>query len=1538
MTEQINTQNGAGEEKPQPKGLYRPEFEHGSCGIGFVANLKGRKEHKIVSNALSMLSRMEHRGGTGFDVKSGDGAGILLQMPHDFFASVCPRSGIQLPAFGEYGVAMTFFPRDEARRNECKVIFERNLGQLGMSLLGYRVVPVDNSDLGGASKSTEPSIEQVFIQRPADMAVDVFERKLFVARNYTSRVIRETVENIGDEFNIISSSHNTINYKGQLTTEQVKFYFDDLNDERLTSSIALVHSRFSTNTFPSWKLAQPFRYIAHNGEINTNRGNINWMKARQVILESTKFSKDELEMIFPICDESASDSANLDMAIEMLVLSGRPLPQVLMMMVPEAWQNAKDMNEDKKAFYEFYSAMMEPWDGPASICFTDGVIVGATLDRNGLRPSRYCVTDDDTVIMASESGVIDVDPSTVKLRGRLQPGKMFVADLEQGRIIADEELKADICTRQPYKKWVDDNLVYLEDLSAPTENHKQPEPDALFKRQRAFGYTYEDSEIILKAMCATGKEPLGSMGADNPLAILSDRPQQLSHYFKQLFAQVTNPPIDPIRERIVMDLRSYVGGFKNILNESPEHCRRIAIKQPCLTNEEMEKIRYVDQFHFQTKTIDIIFKATGEAGELESALDRICRYADDAIRDGFSILNLSDRGLDSDHAPIPSLLATAAVHHYLIREGKRGKVDIIVETGDVREVHHFATILGFGASAVNPYLAIESVVELHQKNLLDGIDVAKAIHNYVYAIGGGLLKIFSKMGISTLASYQGAQIFEILGINSEVVNKYFTGATSRIEGLSLDQIAAEALTKHRNGFPSRGGGSKILEAGGEYHWRKDGERHLFNPETIRLLQESTREADYAKFKQYASLVNSQNEKAFTLRGLMDFSVDRAPISIDEVEPAEHILKRFVTGAMSFGSISWESHTTLAIAMNRIGGKSNSGEGGEDPVRFTPLENGDDMCSATKQIASGRFGVNSYYLTNAKELQIKMAQGAKPGEGGHLPGHKVSGWIGRTRNATPGVGLISPPPHHDIYSIEDLAQLIFDLKNANRDARINVKLVSESGVGTVAAGVCKAKADAVLISGFDGGTGASPLSSIKHAGLPWELGLAEAHQTLVKNRLRNRIVVQADGQMKTGRDLAIATLLGAEEWGVASAALVVQGCTMMRKCHTNTCPFGIATQRAELRAQFKCDPDWLVTFFNYMVEGLREIMAELGFRTIKEMVGQSQCLKFRDGVDHWKYKSVDLSPILFKEAGDASQALFQEIEQDHQMGEILDWKLLEAAKPAFEKGEKVSASFDVLNTDRSIGTLLSNEISKKYKGNGLPDDTISIKLRGSCGQSLGAFMAKGVSIELEGDANDYFGKGLSGGSLCVYPDRSAPFVAKENIIVGNVAFYGATQGEAFINGIAGERFCVRNSGAEVVVEGIGDHGCEYMTGGRAIILGETGRNFAAGMSGGIAYVYDVNRTFKANWNPELTEQEPLEDDEEIAYLKGMIEKQQQKTNSAVAAAILADWDNAVHRFVKIMPTDYKKILGYINEVSKNGEYESEDDIMDAAFEMHLANLK
>ncbi|MDF7798851.1 glutamate synthase large subunit [Pontiellaceae bacterium B1224] len=1525
---------------PEGKGMYRSEFEHTSCGIGFVASLKGRKKHAVITDALDMLERMEHRGGTGFDVKSGDGAGILLQIPHELFVEECPKSGIKLPKFGQYGVAMSFFPRDEIKQAECKDIVERKLAKFNLPLLGYRIVPVDNSDLGRDSAETEPSVQQIFIGKPEGMSVEEFDRKLFVFRKNTERVANETISGIGpDGFNIISCSYKTINYKGQLVTAQVPQYFLDLQSESAVSAIALVHSRFSTNTFPSWKLAQPFRYIAHNGEINTNKGNINWMRAREVLLKCTAFTKEELEMIFPICDLAASDSANLDMAIEMLVLSGRSLPHVLMMLIPEAWQNDKDMDPTKRAFYEFYSAMMEPWDGPASVCFTDGVLVGATLDRNGLRPSRYCVTDDDMLIMASESGVIDVDHTKVKSRGRLQPGKMFVADLEQGRIISDDELKADLCSRQPYQQWIDHTMVNLHELPSPADFElKTPDAKTLFKRQQTFGFSYEDITEIIQPMATGGKEPLGSMGADNPLAVLSDRPVQLSHYFKQLFAQVTNPPIDPIRERIVMDLRTYVGGFKNVLTESPEHCRRIAIKQPVLTNEDLAKLIHVDTNHFQTKRLDIVFPTTGKPGVLEHTLDRVCRYAEDAIDEGYSIILLSDFATNSDHAPIPSVLAAAAVHHYLIRAGKRGKADIILEVGDVREVHHFATILGFGASAINPYMALDTIRNMEKEDLLNGINSDKAIQNYIKSIDGGLLKIFSKMGISTLASYQGAQIFEIVGINSNVVEKYFTGTISRIEGLSLDDIAKETLLKHRKGFPTRSGAQKVLDPGGEYSWRKDGERHLFNPTTINLLQECTRDNDYAKYKKFCKTVDEQSKAAFTLRGLMEFSPDRKSISIDEVEPAENILKRFATGAMSFGSISWEAHTTLAIAMNRIGSRSNSGEGGEDPQRYTKLPNGDDMCSATKQIASGRFGVNSYYLSKASELQIKMAQGAKPGEGGHLPGHKVNGWIGRTRNSTPGVGLISPPPHHDIYSIEDLAQLIYDLKNSNRDARVNVKLVSEAGVGTIAAGVCKAKADAVLIAGYDGGTGASPLSSIKHAGLPWELGLSETHQTLVRNRLRNRIVVQADGQMKTSRDLAVATLLGAEEWGVATAALVVQGCIMMRKCHSNTCPVGIATQRGELRAKFDGNPDHVVNYFEFLVDGLREIMAELGFKTIDEMVGQSQCLKFRDDVDHWKYKNLDLSPILFKETIGADEGgTYHSKDQNHMLESVIDWKLIDAAKDALENGEKVSAEFDVINTDRSVGTILSHEMTKIYQDKGLPDGTVHFKLTGSIGQSMGAFMCKGIELELEGDANDYVGKGLSGGQLIIYPSKGAKFAAEENILVGNVCFYGATSGKAYIRGVAGERFCVRNSGAEVVVEGIGDHGCEYMTGGKTVVLGKTGRNFGAGMSGGIAYVYDIEGDFAEKCNMEMIELEKVHAVKEIEELKGMIEAHQLKTGSTVAAGMLENWDDLLEKFVKVIPTDYKHMLTYIEQARESGEYETEAEIIDAAFDMHIASL-
>ncbi|QMU27794.1 glutamate synthase large subunit [Adhaeribacter radiodurans] len=1490
-------------------GLYDPEFEHDSCGIGFVAHLKGRKSHDIVEEALHMLARMEHRGACGCEKNTGDGAGILIQIPHEFFVDECVKLGIKLPPFGQYGVGLVFFPKDERLREECRAIINRNIERLGMQLLGYRQVPTYNGEIGPSALAVEPEMEHVFIKRPDHVTTpEDFERKLFILRNYTTRLVRESVQmpDVNNAFHIACLSYKTIAYKGQFTTSQVRSYFPDLHHKNVCTALAVVHSRFSTNTFPAFRLAQPFRYIAHNGEINTVKGNINWMGANEAVLSSKYFTREELDMILPICDPTQSDSANLDNVVELLVLSGRSLPHVMMMLIPEAWDGNKDMDEDKRAFYEYHAALMEPWDGPASISFTDGKIVGATLDRNGLRPSRYLVTNDDKIIMASEAGVLEVDPAKVVKKGRLQPGKMFIADLEQGRIISDEELKRDICTRQPYKEWLK-NKMKIKDLPEPLGAFHQPGQQALLKRQQAFGYTSEDLQTIIGEMAETGKEPLGSMGTDAPLAILSDQSQHLSSYFKQLFAQVTNPPIDPIRERMVMSLVSYVGGGLNLLDESPLHCRQVELHTPVLTNNELEKLRFLDQSYFQTKTIYTYFKADGQADSLERALKRICQYAADAVEDGFSIILLSDRSLDSSHAPIPTLLATSAVHHHLMRKGLRGKVGIVVEAGDAWEVHHFATLISYGASAVNPYLAFETIIQMRANGLIKSdLTQDKMFYNYIKAISDGLLKVFSKMGISTLQSYQGAQIFEALGISQEVIDKYFPRTVSRIGGLSLEGIAKEALVKHRLAYPEKFIPNPKLEVGGIYQWKRRGEFHLFNPQTIHLLQHATKNNDYQVFKKYSNLINEQGVKAATLRSLVKFKNTGKSIPISEVESAESIFKRFATGAMSFGSISHEAHTTLAIAMNRIGGKSNCGEGGEDEIRFERKPNGDWERSAIKQVASGRFGVTSYYLTNAEELQIKMAQGAKPGEGGQLPGHKVDDWIGRVRHSTPGVGLISPPPHHDIYSIEDLAQLIFDLKNSNPKARINVKLVSEAGVGTVAAGVAKAFSDVVLISGFDGGTGASPISSIKHAGLPWELGVAEAHQTLVRNKLRSRIVLQADGQMKTGRDLAIAALLGAEEWGVATAALITEGCIMMRKCHLNTCPVGVATQNKELRALFTGKPEHVVNLFHFLAQELREIMAELGFRTVNEMIGQVDVLEMRDNITNWKHKSIDLSRVLYKEQVGPEVGIYKQEEQEHMLDVVLDVDLIEAAKPALENAINVKGEFRITNTDRATGTMLSHEISKKYKGIGLPADTIHFKFNGSAGQSFGAFGAPGIRFELEGEANDYFGKGLSGGQLILYPPKTARFKANENIIAGNVAFYGATAGEAYIRGQAGERFCVRNSGVKAVVEGVGDHGCEYMTGGVAVILGETGRNFAAGMSGGVAYVFDPNQQFAGRCNMEMVDFDPLEE-EDLNELHRLISNHQQFTGSDVAAALLGNWENTVKQFVKVMPTDYKLVL-------------------------------
>ena len=1491
------------------QGLYSSQFEHDACGIGFVANIKGNKSHQIISDALTILENMEHRGACGCENNTGDGAGILIQTPHEFFFDECNKLGIHLPPFGKYGVGVLFFPKDLRLREECRDIFNRCAEKLGLEILVYRKVPVNTSGVGATALSVEPEIEQVFIASPDHIHnPEDFERKLFVLRNYAYHTIESTVRKDAVGFYVASLSYKTVVYKGQLTSLQVREYFTDLSNKRVVSAFGLIHSRFATNTFPSWKLAQPFRYIAHNGEINTLQGNLNWLRTSEKGFHSPYFTQQEMDMLLPIVTQGQSDSACLDNMIELLTLCGRSLPHVMMMLIPEAWDGNEQMGAAKKAFYEFHSSFMEPWDGPASISFTDGKIIGATLDRNGLRPSRYCVTTDDRVIMASETGVLPVDPASIKEKGRLQPGKMFVVDLEQGKIISDEELKKEICSQKPYGEWLNKNKIRLEELPEPRVSFTHLEHEQVFTYQKVFGYTSEDLEMIISPMALDGKEPIGSMGTDVPLAVLSDQPQHLSSYFKQLFAQVTNPPIDPIRERLVMSLATFAGNNGNLLVEDETVSNSVALQHPVLTNHELEKLRSIDKQIFQAKTLQLYFIADEKPGSLQRGLDRLCRYAVDAVEDGFKVLVLSDRAIDSYHAAIPSLLATAAVHHHLIRKGLRGKVGLVIECGDVWEVHHFACLLGFGATAVNPYLALSTIRDMKITHKLEtDLEVDQLKKNYIKGVNDGLLKVFSKMGISTLQSYQGAQIFEIIGLNKDVVNKYFTGAISRIEGMGLDEIARETLAKHQFAFSKKSIPVDRLSTGGVYQWKRKGEFHLFNPQTIHLLQHSTRMNDYGVFKKYSKAINEQDEKACTLRSLFKFKRNRPSVPLSEVEPIEGILKRFASGAMSFGSISWEAHTTLAVAMNRIGAKSNTGEGGEDEIRYTLDANGDSKRSAIKQVASARFGVTSLYLTEADELQIKMAQGAKPGEGGQLPGHKVDEWIGKTRHSTPGVGLISPPPHHDIYSIEDLAQLIFDLKNANRQARINVKLVSKAGVGTIAAGVAKAKADVILIAGHDGGTGASPLSSIKHAGLPWELGLAETHQTLVRNKLRSRVIVQTDGQLRTGRDIAVATLLGAEEWGVATAALIVEGCIMMRKCHLNTCPVGVATQDPKLRELFTGQAEHVVNFFKFLAEEFREIMAELGFKTVNEMVGQVEFLEPRDNLSHWKYKKLDLLPIIFKEPASLYTGLHKSEEQDHGLSGVLDWKLLEAAQPALQQQQNVYAEFLIKNTDRTAGTILSNEISKKYRADGLPEDTIHFKFTGTAGQSFGAFNTRGVTLELEGDSNDYFGKGLSGARLIVYPSRDAGFVAAENIIIGNVALYGATSGEAFIRGKAGERFGVRNSGARVVVEGVGDHGCEYMTGGQVIILGETGRNFAAGMSGGLAYVYDVNARFASLCNTEMVDiHDPL-DEEDSRFLHSMISKHAQFTRSTVAGFILEDFENQLRNFKKVFPRDYKKVM-------------------------------
>ena len=1486
--------------------LYVPELEKDACGTGLIANLNGEKTHQLIEDALLMLTNMEHRGACGAEPNTGDGAGIIVQTPHDFFEKKCREIGFELPAFGEYGVGVIFFPNDRNLRRQCRVLLDDYIDEMNFELLGYRKIPTDNEELGESAVLVEPRMEQVFVQPKKKLAPKALERQLFILRKFATHNIHETFPQTADHFYIPSFSYKTVIYKGQLTTFQLRPYFPDLQDTLFTSAIALIHSRFSTNTTPKWKLAQPFRYIAHNGEINTVRGNLNWWMSKEKLLEATAFSKEELEKLKPICGESLSDSGNFDNVLEFLVLSGFTLPHALMMMIPEAWQHDEQMPDYKKAFYEFHKTMMEPWDGPASICFTDGILVGATLDRNGLRPSRYCITDDNVLVVASEAGALPIDQERIIKKGRLQPGRILIADLDEHRVIGDEELKSVICKRLPYQDWLEQYRTTLEDLPLSYTPDEELDTKTLFRNQQLHGFTKEDLKVIIGPMIEKGKGPIGSMGADIPLAVLSHRSQHLSNYFKQLFAQVTNPPIDPIRERSVMSLYAMLGGVGNILDVKPERASFIHLPTPILTNKNLSKIKFINHSRFKSGVIQTLFQADGQKGRLEAALEHICAVAEDLARNGVNILILSDRDADSRYAPIPSLLAVGAVHHHLIRKGLRSLTSIVVEAGDIRETHHFATLIGFGASAINPYMIYATIANMRKHKFGEEMPALEtAFEAFNKAVGKGLLKIMSKIGISTLQSYQGAQIFEILGLNKDVVEKCFYGSVSRIEGIGFDGIAQEVLERQKRAYLGEIFTKSQLQSGGIYQWKREGEAHLLSPQAIHLLQYSTKKGDFTAFKKYARLINGQVKQAMTLRGLLTFRKGER-IDINEVEPAEKIMRRFTTGAMSFGSISWEAHTTLAIAMNRIGGRSNSGEGGEDERRYQLRENGDNLSSATKQVASGRFGVTSYYLSQANEIQIKMAQGAKPGEGGQLPGHKVDEWIGKVRHSTPGVGLISPPPHHDIYSIEDLAQLIFDLKNANPSARINVKLVSKAGVGIIASGVAKAHADAILISGHDGGTGASPLTSIRHAGLPWELGLAESHQTLVKNKLRDRVVLQTDGQLRTGRDIAIATLLGAEEWGIATAALIVEGCIMMRKCHLNTCPVGIATQNPDLRERFTGKVEHLINFFRFLAEDLREIMAELGFRTIEEMVGKVEMLKINTQADHWKYKELDLRPILYKEPADEDDKQFKQVEQDHGLEKVLDNKLIEKAQPALKKGKATKGEFLIRNTDRAVGTMLSHEISKHYRSEGLPDGTISYHFRGSAGQSFGAFGARGLSMLLEGEANDYFGKGLSGAQLVVVPDRVSRFVPSENIIIGNVAFYGATSGEAYIRGMAGERFGVRNSGVQAVVEGIGDHGCEYMTGGIITVLGEIGRNFAAGMSGGIAYLYDPEKKATQNINGEMVDLDPL-NDKDLLKLHDLIAKHVELTSSKVGAYILQQWEERRGHFIKIIPRDYKKIL-------------------------------
>ncbi len=1501
---------------PAKQGLYDPWFEHEACGVGFVVNFKGRKSHAIVQQAMEVLLNLDHRGACGCENNTGDGAGILIQPPHEFFRLVAREARLSLPAAGDYAVGMVFLPPGEAARAEQEKLLERIASEEGQPVLGWRTVPTSNATLGGAARASEPLMRQVFLARSAKLADDLaFERKLYVIRKRAEKLIRYSGQVPGGEFFYIPSlSARTLVYKGMLLTTQLREYFPDLSHPAMQSALAVVHSRFSTNTFPSWNRAHPYRCLAHNGEINTLRGNINWMRAREAVFESGLFG-DELQKLLPVVCPDGSDSAMLDNCLELLVMTGRSLPHAIMMMIPEPWTKHESMSAEKRAFYEYHACLMEPWDGPAAIAFTDGRQVGAVLDRNGLRPARFYVTNDDLVILASEVGVLELAPERIQQKGRLQPGRMLLIDTVEGRIVTDEEIKHRIAAEQPYRAWLDENLVRLSEMP---DSGVAPGSDAVpvLARQQAFGYTFEELRLLLAPMARDGAEAIGSMGTDTPLAVLSDQPQLLFNYFKQLFAQVTNPPIDCIREDIIMSTETAIGSERNLLEPGPANARLIELKSPLLSNAELARLQRLGLPGFKVATIPILFRAAGGAGELARAMDEVCAKLSRAVAEGVNVVVLSDRGVDAQWAPIPSLLAVAGAHHHLIRQGERTQVGLVLESGEPREVHHFSLLIGYGCGAINPYLAFETLEEMIRQGLLASVDHPTACQNYLKAAVKGVVKVISKMGISTIQSYWGAQIFEAVGLKQSFIDQYFAWTPTRIEGIGIEEIAGETLRRHARAFSERAE-SRTLEVGGQYQWRQDGEPHLFNPQTVHKLQAAVRADRPDIFREYSSLVNDQSRRLCTLRGLFEFK-RVTPVPLDEVEPVESIMRRFKTGAMSYGSISQEAHETLAIAMNRISGRSNTGEGGEDPERYRPLPNGDSKNSAIKQVASGRFGVTSEYLVNARELQIKMAQGAKPGEGGQLPGPKVYPWIARVRHSTPGVGLISPPPHHDIYSIEDLAELIHDLKNANHHARISVKLVSEVGVGTIAAGVAKAHADVVLVSGHDGGTGASPQTGIKHAGLPWELGLAETHQTLLLNDLRSRIIVETDGQLKTGRDVVIAALLGAEEFGFATAPLVAMGCIMMRVCHLNTCPVGVATQDPELRKRFAGRPEHVVNFMRMIAEEVRELMAQLGFRQMNKMIGRSDRLEVRHAIEHWKARGLDFSRILYQPEVPTEVGRFCQIPQDHGLEEAMDNTVLKKlCAPAIERREKVLATLPIRNVNRVVGTLIGSEITRKWGAEGLPEDTIEIHFAGSAGQSFGAFMPRGMTFLLEGDANDYVGKGLSGGKIIVFPPEASTFASEENIIIGNVAFYGATAGEAYISGMAGERFCVRNSGMTAVVESVGDHGCEYMTGGRVIILGRTGRNFAAGMSGGIAYVLDERGDFAAGCNRQMVNLEALADADESEEVWKCIQRHHTYTRSALAGRILADWRQARPRFVKVIPKDYQRAIESLRRVRQSG---------------------